>query len=237
MHFTIKILCLAGVLAFSGIFFPASALAADNSPLSQEIAQVEQISWWEQAKAAGAEAWETVKEKAPEVWDETKDKAGEFYDKAKDKAPEIAAKAKDGLDKAQEKTADFLQRQEDEFWERTERQIYGENTPEEPSDSTEAPSIAVQTPAETPVTERGPADTTEENTADDETAKATTEAVDTANNPEQTPEQSEADLLYRAALYFLGAVVILVSICTVSISMVLWNCMCNCFRRKKRKQD
>lgn len=143
MHFRIKVLCCALLLVLGIFAFSSIAHAADNS-------------WLEQFKEASASAWEKTKEKAPEVWDSTKKKAGTFYDAAKEKAPEVIEKAKDSIAAAQEKTSDFLQSQEEEFWERTERQIYGEDyaasNSENTPDSDNPASIPDDTPALVPTT-------------------------------------------------------------------------------------
>lgn len=135
------------------------------------MAPTAHASTWDSIRAAGGNLWDTAKDKAAEAvdtarekgpgWVETaKDAAGNAVDaikengpgwveSAKEKGGELVDKAGDALHDAQEKVSSWNQSQQDEFWERTENMINGEN-PTQPAAPAATPAPNTPAPAPQP---------------------------------------------------------------------------------------
>lgn len=134
------------------LFFMAitpTALAVSEDDASEE----ENSSFWDDVKSAGSNLYQSAKEHAPGWWQSVKDTASSAKDTVKEHGPEWVETAQEKglelLDKgagvlqsAGEQVSGFLEDQQNQFWERTEQQIYGgsapSSTPDDASDSGEA---------------------------------------------------------------------------------------------------
>ena len=114
----------------------ACVIAMSPTAMAAEDGSSEESSLWEDVKSAGSSLYRGVKEKAPGWWQTVKDTTSDAVDavkengpgwveSAKDKGSELLDKGKDAVQNAQEKVGDFLDDQQNQFWERTEQQIYG----------------------------------------------------------------------------------------------------------------
>lgn len=139
MNLTKKLwIALVFLLLFTAMTPTALAVSEDGSE--------DDTSFWEDVKGAGSGLWQSAKEHAPGWWQSIKDAGSnavdtvkehgpEWVEAGKEKGSELIGKGKDALQNAGDKVSDFLDDQQDQFWERTEQQIYGGSGSDSASDS------------------------------------------------------------------------------------------------------
>lgn len=123
----------------------AILLAMAPAAAASEAGSGEETSFWEDVKATGSNLYQSAKENAPGWWQSVKDAASgavdtvrehgpEWVEAAGEKGSELLEQGKDALQSAGDKVSGFLEDQQDQFWERTEQQIYGNSSPDVTSD-------------------------------------------------------------------------------------------------------
>lgn len=184
-----------------------TALAAEGGAPDDEVS--EGSSCWGDLKSAGSDLYQSAKEKAPGWWQSVKDAGSqavdavkehgpEWVDKAQEKGSELIDKGKDALEDAGNKVSGFLDDQQDQFWERTEQQIYGGSTPEA---TPPADSNAPETGASVAGAEDG--DSGWSINVDEATPSMSAPAESQPN--EAAPENNASDLPSPLALILLAA--------------------------------
>lgn len=124
------------VLAISLLLMAMTPTALAASEEVPDGDSEEGSSFWEDVKGAGAEVWQSAKEHAPGWWQSIKDVTSSAVDTVKEHGPgwvetaqekgsELLGKGADALQSAGEQVSGFLEDQQNQFWERTEQQIYG----------------------------------------------------------------------------------------------------------------
>lgn len=174
------------VLAILGLFvaMTPAAMAASADDATEET-----TSFWDDVKSAGSNLYQGVKENAPGWWQSAKDAASDAMDAVKENGPEwvesakeagsdLLDKGKDAVQNAGDKVSGFLDDQQDQFWERTEQQIYGNS-----SESSNSDEVATTAPDDSSASVESP--------APDSTEGATPESI----NPTEgvTPESSASN--------------------------------------------
>jgi gas vesicle protein len=148
------------MLAILGLFV---AITPTAMAASADDATEETTSFWDDVKSAGSNLYQGVKENAPGWWQSAKDAASDAVDTVKENGPgwvesakeagsDLLDKGKDAVQNAGDKVSGFLDDQQDQFWERTEQQIYGNSSGSSSSDevATAAPddsSASTESPA------------------------------------------------------------------------------------------
>ena len=139
-----------------------TALAASEDDTPEE----EDSSFWEDVKSAGSNLYQSAKEHAPGWWQSVKDTASsakdtvkehgpEWVEAAQEKGSELLDKGAGALQNAGEQVSGFLEEQQNQFWERTEQQIYGgsasSSTPDEATvaQNSDNPDVAASSGSET----------------------------------------------------------------------------------------
>lgn len=148
------------MLAILGLFvaMTPAAMAASADDATEET-----TSFLDDVKSAGSNLYQGVKENAPGWWQSAKDAASDAVDTVKENGPgwvesakeagsDLLDKGKDAVQNAGDKVSGFLDDQQDQFWERTEQQIYGNSSGASSSDevATAAPddsSASAESPA------------------------------------------------------------------------------------------
>ncbi len=136
------------MLAILGLFvaMTPAAVAASADDTTEET-----TSFWDDVKSAGSNLYQGVKENAPGWWQSAKDAASDAVDTVKENGPgwvenakeagsDLLDKGKDAVQNAGDRVSGFLDDQQDQFWERTEQQIYGNSSG--PSSSDEVATAA-----------------------------------------------------------------------------------------------
>lgn len=155
-----KVFTIALVLSL--VVLPTTAYAAEEEAETESS----EGSWWDRVKAAGSDAVDWVKDKAPAA----KEKAGELRDNAKQKAGE-----------ARDDFREWNQNQEEEFWNRTNERLNGDE-----SSATEVPEDSEASETAEPTSEP---EATDEAAVDD----SKTEDQDGAED-ETEDEEAETDV-------------------------------------------
>jgi len=192
MNLTKKLwIALVFLLLFTAMTPTALAASEDDSE--------EDTSFWEDVKGAGSGLWQSAKEHAPGWWQSIKDAGSnavdtvkehgpEWVETGKEKGSELIDNGKDALQNAGDKVSGFLNDQQDQFWERTEQQIYGGSGSEPGSDSASGSGSVASPPPASSATSDG-ASSAPGDAAADSSGSPGSSAPDESSAP---PEQGTA---------------------------------------------
>ena len=177
------------MLAILGLFvaMTPAAMAASADDATEET-----TSFWGDVKSAGSNLYQGVKENAPGWWQSAKDAASDAVNTVKENGPgwvesakeagsDLLDKGKDAVQNAGDKVSGFLDDQQDQFWERTEQQIYGNS-----SGSSSSDEVATAAPDDSSASTESP--------VPDSTEGAAPESTNTAEGvaPESSASNAEA---------------------------------------------
>ena len=186
-------MALAFLLLFT-VMTPTALAASETDDTPEEGS-----SFWEDVKSAGSGLYQGAKEKASGWWQSIKDAASDAVDAVKEHGPgwvesaqekgsELLDKGANALQNAGEQVSGFLESQQDEFWERTEQQIYGGSSSR--SEATAAP----ESPAPASSASENPADVVSSapaSSAPDETGSVPEDSATDGSAPPDTPPDTK----------------------------------------------